>query len=33
MESRNVAKAKLLYDYLDTTEFYRNRCASRTARA
>ena len=24
MESRNVAKANLLYDYLDTTDFYRN---------
>jgi phosphoserine aminotransferase len=24
MEKRNVAKAKLLYDYLDTTQFYRN---------
>jgi phosphoserine aminotransferase len=24
IERRNVAKAKLLYDYLDTTQFYRN---------
>jgi phosphoserine aminotransferase len=24
IEKRNVAKAKLLYDYLDTTQFYRN---------
>jgi len=24
IEKRNVAKAKLLYDYLDTTRFYRN---------
>jgi phosphoserine aminotransferase len=24
MEKRNVAKAKLLYDYLDQTQFYRN---------
>ena len=24
MEKRNVAKAQLLYDYLDTTEFYAN---------
>src|SRR5262249_31062766 len=24
METRNVAKAKLLYDYLDKTDFYRN---------
>ncbi|MDX3907536.1 MAG: 3-phosphoserine/phosphohydroxythreonine transaminase [Pigmentiphaga sp.] len=24
MESRNKAKARLLYDYLDTTDFYRN---------
>jgi phosphoserine aminotransferase len=24
IEKRNVAKANLLYDYLDTTEFYRN---------
>ena len=24
IERRNVAKAKLLYDYLDTTRFYRN---------
>jgi phosphoserine aminotransferase len=24
METRNVAKAKLLYDYLDSTDFYRN---------
>src|SRR5882672_3490081 len=24
METRNVAKARLLYDYLDSTDFYRN---------
>ncbi len=24
MEQKNIAKAKLLYDYLDSTEFYRN---------
>ena len=24
IEKRNIAKAKLLYDYLDTTQFYRN---------
>ncbi|HET9653008.1 MAG TPA: aminotransferase class V-fold PLP-dependent enzyme, partial [Usitatibacter sp.] len=24
MEKRNIAKAKLLYDYLDSTQFYRN---------
>jgi phosphoserine aminotransferase len=24
MEKKNIAKAKLLYDYLDTTKFYRN---------
>jgi phosphoserine aminotransferase len=24
IEAKNIAKAKLLYDYLDTTEFYRN---------
>jgi len=24
IERRNIAKAKLLYDYLDTTSFYRN---------
>ena len=24
METRNVAKARLLYDYLDATDFYRN---------
>ena len=24
IEQQNIAKAKLLYDYLDTTEFYRN---------
>ena len=24
MEKRNIAKAKLLYDYLDNTQFYRN---------
>lgn len=33
MEERNIAKAKLLYDYLDSTDFYRNRvtkeCRSR----
>lgn len=27
MEERNIAKAKLLYDYLDSTDFYRNRVA------
>jgi phosphoserine aminotransferase len=25
MEARNIAKAKLLYDYLDSTEFYSNK--------
>ncbi|MBC3935728.1 3-phosphoserine/phosphohydroxythreonine transaminase [Undibacterium sp. CY7W] len=33
MEQRNIAKAKLLYDYLDSTDFYANRvvhdCRSR----
>ncbi len=27
MEQRNIAKAKLLYDYLDSTDFYANRVA------
>jgi phosphoserine aminotransferase len=27
MEQRNIAKAKLLYDYLDSTDFYSNRIA------
>lgn len=27
MEQRNIAKAALLYDYLDSTEFYRNNVA------
>jgi phosphoserine aminotransferase len=28
IEKRNIAKAKLLYDYLDATQFYRNPVAS-----
>jgi len=27
MEQKNIAKAKLLYDYLDSTDFYQNRVA------
>jgi phosphoserine aminotransferase len=27
MEEKNIAKAKLLYDYLDATDFYENRIA------